>query len=108
MSDSEMKSSIHHVGREARETVDTALNAAGNAAQRIGDAGADAGEAVRDAARKVYQKASDVAGDFGHQALERGSRYSKTAVAQVESQPMTAVLVAAAVGFVAGLLLVRR
>jgi len=48
------------------------------------------------------------AGDLGQQAMERGSRYGKSAVAQVESQPMTAVLVAAAVGFVAGLLLVRR
>jgi len=90
MSDNQFGNSMHQAGRDARDT--------------IGTAATDAGDAVRDAARKAY----GTAGDLGQQALERGNRYGKSAMQQIEHQPLTAVLVAAAVGFAAGLLLGRR
>jgi ElaB/YqjD/DUF883 family membrane-anchored ribosome-binding protein len=95
----------NRVGRQAaRDTLHTAANAADDISQRVGAAAADAGAAVRDAAKKV----SAVASDFGQQTLERGNRYGKEVISQVESQPLTSVLIAAGAGFVAGLLLARR
>jgi ElaB/YqjD/DUF883 family membrane-anchored ribosome-binding protein len=75
-------------------------NAADRAAQGISDAASAAGTAVRDATRKVGATAADL-GDRASEASHDLSR-------RVEQQPLTSVLVAAGVGFVAGLLLSRR
>jgi ElaB/YqjD/DUF883 family membrane-anchored ribosome-binding protein len=104
MSETEYERSMRQVGKDARDTADKAANAANDMSQRVGDAAAEAGAAVREATRKVTSAASDM----GQQVLQHGQRVSKGVVEQVESQPVTSVLVAAAAGFVAGMLLARR
>jgi ElaB/YqjD/DUF883 family membrane-anchored ribosome-binding protein len=107
MSHTEMNRTIKQVGKDAHDTVDSATNAAEGMAQRVGDAAEtvrQTADSVRQTARKVY----DTTGDLGQQALERGTRYGSTVMEQVETRPMTAVLVASAVAFFAGLLFSRR
>jgi len=100
MSHTEMNRTIKQVSKDAHDTVDTAASAAEGMAQRVGDAA----DSMRQTARKVY----DTTGDLGQQALERGTRYGSTVMEQVETRPMTAILLASAVAFFAGLLFSRR
>ena len=74
------------------------------AARKAGGTAANMGDAVRDAAQKV----SAAATDFGQEAVARGTRYGQNVVEQVEAQPLTSVIIAAAAGLVAGLLIARR
>jgi ElaB/YqjD/DUF883 family membrane-anchored ribosome-binding protein len=104
MSDIDYDRKLHQAGKDARETADQAANAANDLSQRVSSAAADAGAAVRDATRK----AASVASDMGQQVYERGQRVGSGLVEQVESQPLTSVMIAAAAGFFAGLLLARR
>lgn len=97
-------SQYDNIRQTGRDTMNNASDMANDISKRVGDAAADAGAAVRDATRKVSSKASDM----GHQVYERGQHYGKTVTDQVENQPITSVLVAAAAGFFAGLLLSRR
>ncbi len=95
-------------GKQATKTVqdavDTAAAAAGSIAHDAGNAASEAAASVREAARKVGAAASDI----GQEAVARGTRYGKTVVEEVEAQPMTFLVVAAAAGLVAGWLIARR
>ncbi len=104
MSESEAGRTMRYAGREARETIDQAANAADNMTQRVSEAASDAGATVRDATRKVSAAAADVGG----QVLERGQRVGKGVAEQVANQPITSVMLAAAAGLFVGLLLSRR
>ena len=104
MSESEYDRTIRQVGKDVRDNANQAASVANDLSQKVGDAAAEAGAAVREATRKVSAAASDV----GHQVYERGQRVGQSVVDQVESQPLTSILVAAAAGFVAGLLIARR
>jgi ElaB/YqjD/DUF883 family membrane-anchored ribosome-binding protein len=101
---SNMETTMRQAGDSARELANDASGAANDFSQRVGDAAADAGASVREATRKATAAASDM----GHQVYERGQRMGNGLMEQVEAQPVTSVLVAAAAGFVAGLLLARR
>ena len=59
---------------------------------------------MRDAAQKVTSAASEL----GQQAMDKGNRYTQDVIEQVEKQPVVSVLIAAATGFVLGLLMARR
>jgi ElaB/YqjD/DUF883 family membrane-anchored ribosome-binding protein len=93
------------LGKDARDTIgDGAATTVEDLNQRVSDVAAEAGAAVREAARRV----SGAASELGQQALDRGNRYGKDVLAQVESQPVASLVVAAAVGFIAGCLFARR
>ena len=104
MSETDYDRSVRNISKDARHATDQATNVANDMSQRVGDAAADAGAAVREATRKV----SAAAADYGSQVLERGQRVGKGMVEQVETQPITSVMVAAAAGFFVGLLIARR
>jgi ElaB/YqjD/DUF883 family membrane-anchored ribosome-binding protein len=73
---------------------------ADRAAQKIGSAANTASAAVRDASQRV----SSTVGDLS----DRANSASKDLSRRVEAQPLTSVLIAAAAGFVVGLLFSRR
>jgi len=73
---------------------------ADRAAQKIGSAANTAGAAVRDASQRVSSTVHDVS--------DRATAATKDLSRRVEEQPLTSVLVAAAAGFVIGLLFSRR
>jgi ElaB/YqjD/DUF883 family membrane-anchored ribosome-binding protein len=64
--------------------------------------------AARDALRESGRKASAIINDLGNQACDTGARTRDQIVRQVESQPLTSVLLAAGIGLLAGVLLSRR
>jgi ElaB/YqjD/DUF883 family membrane-anchored ribosome-binding protein len=61
-------------------------------------------EALRDAGRKVSATASEL----GENAYQFGSKTGAQIAHTVEEQPMASVLIAAALGLIAGMLLARR
>lgn len=93
MSNAAQSSSLKRARSPSRHAVRAATETADDLGHRVGDAAADLGSAFRDTASKAY----DAAGDFGHRAVQR-----------VESQPMAAIVAAAAIGFISGLLFARR
>jgi len=68
----------------------------------------EATKAARDALRVASRKATATFNDLSGEALETGAKAREQIVRQVESQPMTAILLAAGVGLLAGLLWARR
>jgi|SwirhisoilCB1_FD_contig_41_860065_length_472_multi_4_in_0_out_0_1 ElaB/YqjD/DUF883 family membrane-anchored ribosome-binding protein len=54
------------------------------------------------------QKASAAIKDFGDNAYQMGSQTGARVVRQVEAQPVAAVLIAASIGMIIGVLLPRR
>lgn len=69
---------------------------------------ADAARATADAFRVAGRKASAVMADLKEEALDTGARTREQVASRVQSQPMTSVLVAAALGLIAGLLISRQ
>ncbi len=61
-----------------------------------------------DALREAGRGASAAVSELGGGAYQAGARTGAQIVRQVEAQPMTAVVVAASLGVVAGVLLARR
>ena len=98
-----------------RDTIHGAAHQAEKAVHRVIDAGADAipsfGDAARataDALRVAGRKASAVMTEFGEEARDAGVKTRDEVVTRVQAQPLTSVLVAAALGFIAGLMLPRH
>ncbi len=89
-------------------TIDRTINrtnaAAHDMAHQVGDAANQAGAAVREAGRKIGAAASDL----GQHAYRKGADATQDVARRVEEQPLSAVMVAAGIGFVAGLLFSRR
>lgn len=65
-------------------------------------------KAAREALRVAGRKATATFNDLSGEAMETGGKAREQIVRQVESQPLTAVLLAAGVGLLAGLLWARR
>jgi ElaB/YqjD/DUF883 family membrane-anchored ribosome-binding protein len=74
------------------------------AAQTISNAANAAGAAVRDATSQF----ADTASELGRNARSRADDAIDDIAERVVNQPISAVLIAAGVGFVAGLILSRR
>lgn len=104
MSETEYDRTMRQAGKQVRDTADHAGNVASDLSQRVGGAAADAGAAVQDATRKMGSAAADA----GQQIYHQSQRVGRGVIEQVENQPVTSVLVAAAAGFIAGILLARR
>lgn len=65
-------------------------------------------KAAREALRVASRKATATFNDLSGEAMETGTKAREQIVRQVESQPLTAILLAAGVGMLAGLLWARR
>ena len=89
---------------QPREGVSSAASvpaaAAGQAEKTLGEAG----EAVQQAARQAWSQASDVADNM----LSAGRDAAQAASRHVEEQPLLAVIVGFALGYIAALLVHRR
>lgn len=72
--------------------------------QTVSDAASHAGAAVRDATSQVR----DAASDFGARVRSRADDAVGDLAQRVEDQPISALLMAAGIGLIAGLLLGRR
>jgi len=83
--------------RQAMDQVSEAIPTFGGAAR-----------ATADALRVAGRKASSVMADLSEEARDTGAKTRDQVVNQVQAQPMTSVLIAAAVGLLAGLFLSRQ
>ena len=91
-------------GRTAKTASDFTPPPMDGVSRAVSDAAAGVGAAVRDAAQQAYASASE----FRDETIAQGNRFSADVRGQVRHQPLTAVLAAAGIGLVAGLLLARR
>lgn len=82
----------------------TAENLAGKAQEGFGNMTGDGRHQAEGVARQVAGRAQEVYGEARDYAQHAGERV----VRQVEQQPVTALLVAGAIGFVLGLMTARR
>ena len=79
-----------------------AEGAADKAAGRAQRAYGETADAVRDAAGRARAKAAgaaDVASDYGSQVLDQVEEYGDMLAEKVDARPITALLIAAGVGF---------
>jgi ElaB/YqjD/DUF883 family membrane-anchored ribosome-binding protein len=102
------------------------VSQAGHATESIGQSVKDMGSKMRERSGDIMEGARDTAKDLGHRAQEgfdfvkeRASDYASRGKEQLESashavqdqvqqRPMSAILIAAGVGFVLGLLWMRK
>jgi ElaB/YqjD/DUF883 family membrane-anchored ribosome-binding protein len=68
----------------------------------------DAARATGEAFRRASRKASAVVSEFGGQALDTGTTKRDQLASHVQTQPVTSIVIAAALGLVAGLLFARH
>ena len=81
----------------AKDTVqDTASQAAGQAQQAYGRA--------RDTVRDTANQVSDGAGDYASSMLDQVEEYGDYIAEQVDQRPVTAILIAAGIGFLIALI----
>jgi ElaB/YqjD/DUF883 family membrane-anchored ribosome-binding protein len=69
---------------------------------------AEAARATADAVRASGRKASAVMADFGEDAVDKSKQARDEVVERVKTQPIAALLIAAGVGLLAGVLLGRN
>jgi ElaB/YqjD/DUF883 family membrane-anchored ribosome-binding protein len=81
--------------RELRESAGAAMDKAADLAQKASNAGVQAADAVQGAARDVANQASQAASAVYQQGARAGGSVSRYAA----EQPLTALLVAAAIGY---------
>jgi ElaB/YqjD/DUF883 family membrane-anchored ribosome-binding protein len=97
-------SSFRGAARQGQAAANRVLDEATDAVPSF----ADAARATADALRVAGRKASAVMSDLSEEARDTGMKTRDQMVSTVQAQPMTAILVAAALGLVAGLLLTRQ
>jgi ElaB/YqjD/DUF883 family membrane-anchored ribosome-binding protein len=97
-------SSFRGAARQGQAAADRVMDEATDAIPAF----ADAARATADALRVAGRKASAVMSDLTEEARDTGMKTRDQMVSKVQAQPMTAILVAAALGLVAGLLLTRQ
>jgi ElaB/YqjD/DUF883 family membrane-anchored ribosome-binding protein len=99
------KSTIDELtGDEGTSTGTASSNGEFSATRQLRENAKVAMDALRDAGRG----ASAAASELGEEAYQMGARTSAQIARQVETQPITSVLIAASLGLVAGMLLARR
>ena len=90
--------------QQLRNDAESVANRAATVAEDIKDLGAAAKRTVADSADALRETANEYLEQGRAKAREAGERVQQ----QVGDRPMTSVLLAAAVGFVLGMLWVRR
>ncbi len=101
MSDTHIESNLRGAVRQgqaaAQKTIDDATDAMPSFA--------DAARATADALRVAGRKASAMMADLSEEARDTGAKTRDQVASKVQAQPMTSILIAAALGLVAGLLM---
>jgi ElaB/YqjD/DUF883 family membrane-anchored ribosome-binding protein len=77
-------------------------------AQEVGQNLRDLGGQVRDAAREKYQHLSEQAQDYYEQGKHKAQEWEEGLESYIQEKPLQAVLIAAGVGVLIGLLWKRR
>lgn len=95
---------INEAAGAAKSAYDAAAATANDLAQQAMKAALNAGATMRD----VAGRAGDAATDVSDRVYKRGVETSQQVSRQVESQPLSSLLVAASAGFIVGLLMARR
>lgn len=98
--ESNLRDAARHGQAAARQAIDEATDAV----PTFGDAA----RATADALRVAGRKASAVMSDLKEEALDTGTKTREQVASRVQAQPMTSVLIAAALGLIAGLFLSSR
>jgi len=104
MSETQMETTLKGAARQGEAAARRVMDQAGDAMPTF----ADAARATADALRVAGRKASAVMADLTEEARDTGMKTRDQVATKVRAQPMMAVLVAAALGLVAGLLLTRE
>jgi ElaB/YqjD/DUF883 family membrane-anchored ribosome-binding protein len=73
-------------------------------AQQVGQNLRDLGGQVRDAAREKYQHLSEQAQDYYQQGREKAQEWEEGLESYIQEKPLQAVLIAAGIGVLIGLL----
>jgi ElaB/YqjD/DUF883 family membrane-anchored ribosome-binding protein len=100
MSEAKFDDPVKHIDASIRDAKSTAAHAAKDTIPVF----SEAARATADAWRAAGRKASAMMSDLGDAVPEKREEVAR----HVQSRPLTAVLVAAGVGLLAGLLLARR
>jgi ElaB/YqjD/DUF883 family membrane-anchored ribosome-binding protein len=92
----------------ARTTVDESGDAIGQAADRVRDKAAEVSQHLKDAATDKYTEVKDRATNAYNQGRETAEQWEQSLESYVQEKPLQAVLLAAGVGLLLGLLWKRR
>jgi ElaB/YqjD/DUF883 family membrane-anchored ribosome-binding protein len=82
----------------------SATGRAGEAAQQVGHNLRDLGGQVRDAAREKYEQLSGQANEYYEQSKEKAQEWEQGLESYVQEKPIQALLIAAGVGMLLGVL----
>jgi ElaB/YqjD/DUF883 family membrane-anchored ribosome-binding protein len=104
MSDTHLETGLRGAARQGEAAARRAIDEAADAIPTF----SDAARATADAFRVAGRKASTVMADITEEARGTGVKTRDQVASTVQAQPMTSILVAAALGLVAGLLLSRK
>ena len=104
MSESQVESGLHNAVRQGQ----AAAQRMGEQASEVMPGFTDAARATADALRIAGRRASAVMSDLKDEARDTGMKTREQVASRVQEQPMTSILIAAAVGLIAGLLLSRQ
>ena len=104
MSDTHLETSLQDAVRQGQASARQMMDDDADATPSF----ADAARATADAIRVAGRKASAVMADIKEEARDTGTKTREQVVGRVQAQPMTSLLVVAALGLVAGLLMSRR
>jgi ElaB/YqjD/DUF883 family membrane-anchored ribosome-binding protein len=87
---------------------DATAEAVGNATDRVRDKAAEVSQQIKDAATEKYGEVRDRATDVYNQGREKAEQFEQSLESYVQEKPLQAVLLAAGVGLLLGLLWKRR
>jgi ElaB/YqjD/DUF883 family membrane-anchored ribosome-binding protein len=104
MSDTQFESNMRGAVRQGEAAARRAIDEASDAMPTFADAARATGDALRVAGRK----AASVMADLTEEARDTGAKTRDQVSSRVQAQPMTSIVVAAALGLVAGLLMSRQ
>jgi ElaB/YqjD/DUF883 family membrane-anchored ribosome-binding protein len=104
MSETHIESGLRGAARQGEAAARRVIDEANEAIPTF----SDAARATADALRVAGRKASAVMSDFKDEARDTGVKTREQVASRVQAQPMTSILVAAALGLVAGLLISRQ
>jgi ElaB/YqjD/DUF883 family membrane-anchored ribosome-binding protein len=85
-------------------TTDDHVEAIGQAADRVRDKAAEVSQHLKDAATDKYNEVRDRASDAYNQGRETAEQWEQSLEGYVQEKPLQAVLLAAGVGLLLGLL----
>ena len=104
MSDTEFETRVRGAASQGEAAARRAMDEAADAIPSF----SDAARATADALRVAGRKASAMMADLTDEARDTGMRTREQVASRVQAQPMTAILIAAAIGLVAGMFMSRK